>query len=99
MAGGFLTLGITFQPAAVDQKNVRPAVVVEVKSSCAAPGSFDDVALGLLASVFGFGSQAGAFGNVDEVNLWRSGGCGMRLRGCKRDREYPQCDNRGGIPA
>src|SRR5208282_1336291 len=87
VAGRLLSLGKAFETAAVGQENVRPTIVVEIEESGAAAGGFDDVALGLVAPVFGFGSQAGALGDVDEVNFWRHrwwrGGCGMRLRGCE----------------
>ncbi len=93
VAGRFLALGKTFQAAAVDQENIGPAVVVEIKRSSPAAGGFYNVALGLVASVFSFGIQTGVFGEVDEVHFGRrqggrvllylrrrGGRCGMLLR-------------------
>ena len=90
VAGGLLTLGETFQAGAIDHKNIGPAVIVEVKKSGATPGGFENVTLGLLASTFSFGDEAGAFCDVDEINFWRSerrrgdfrSWCGLQLRGC-----------------
>jgi hypothetical protein len=58
----------SFESAAVGQENIRPAAIVEVKESGATGGGFDDVALGLVAAVFGLGSQASTFRDVDEIN-------------------------------
>lgn len=90
MTGRFLSLEKAFQPAAVNHENVRPAVVVEVESGHAAARGFDNVALGLVATVFGFGSQAGVLRNVDKVNFgrqelrreWRRVFLNLRSRSC-----------------
>src|ERR1035441_9805444 len=78
MAGRLLSFRETFEAAAVDQEDVGPAVVVEVEGGSAAARRFENVALYLVASVFGFGGEAGLGGDVDEVDF---GGKGPRRRG------------------
>ncbi len=76
-----------FEAAAVDEEDVGPAIVVEVEGGNAAARGLDDVPLGLIASVFGFGGHAGLGSDIDEVDL-RGRRQGCHRCGMLRTREY-----------
>ena len=64
----FLSGGKAFQPRAVDQKNVQPAVVVVVIKRHAAAGGFQQIFIFVLAAEDGFRIEARGPAHVDKRN-------------------------------
>ena len=81
VVGGSFAGRKAFERGAVDEKNVRPAVVVVVEDGHAGAGGFDDVFLGVHAAKGVRGRESGFGGDVYEVRDRFSVGLGI-LRGC-----------------
>src|SRR6476661_7268165 len=67
MIGWSFSCGKTLELCAIDDENVRPAVVVVIEDSYAGARSFDDVLLGVLSAKDIHHGQAGFLGLVGEV--------------------------------
>ena len=76
----FLPLGETFEPPAVDKKNVEPAIVVVVIECDAAAGGFEEIFVFVLAAIDGFCVETGFFGDVEKIYTERRG---FRARGLR----------------
>ena len=58
----------TFEAPAIDEKNIKPAVIVVIVESDTAAGGFEKVFVFVLAAENGFCIQAGLARNVEEGN-------------------------------
>jgi len=68
MAGGGFGSGKTFEGGAVDDEDVRPAVIVVIEDGDAGPGGFNDVFLGVDAAKDDDVREAGLFRDVGEIS-------------------------------
>ena len=68
MRSRLLPCGKTFQPPAIDQKNIQPAVVVVVVEGDAAAGGFEQILVFVFAAEDCFRVEAGFAGDVQEVD-------------------------------
>ena len=75
-----LTFRETFQPPAVDEKQVRPAVVIVVKEGHAAARGLEEIFVGHLAPVDRLVRDPRLARHVGEGDSARELGCGQRKR-------------------
>src|SRR5712692_3291335 len=69
MAGRFLPFGKTLERRAVNEKDVRPSIIVIVNERRSASRCFDDVLFRLLISRFGLCRQPRACRNIYEIHF------------------------------
>ena len=81
----FLSGGKSFQPPAVHQKQIEPAVVVIVVEGEAAAGGFEQIFVGAFAAVDGLDVETGLLHHLDKADAQRRAFDG-RLRAGRRRR-------------
>jgi hypothetical protein len=83
MRSAFLSSGKSFETPAIHQKNIQPAVVVEIVESYAATGGLEEIFVLVLPTENRFGVEAGFARDVEKCHaeiVRRS--CGrLRFRG------------------
>ena len=85
-----------FQRGSVDQKNIRPPVIVIVKNGDARSGGFDDVFFGFFPAKNVKGKQSSLLRLVGEIH--NRSGLGLRARTCgKRRKEKQRRDRRSEV--
>ena len=80
MVGGALARGKSLQRGAIDEKNIRPAIVVVIQDCNTGASGFDDVLLGVLPAEHVHPRQPGFLGDVGEVGNCVLGKTGQRFR-------------------
>src|SRR4029077_21213679 len=71
--GGLLAGGKAFQPRAIHQENIEPAIVVVIVEGDAATGGLQQIFVFVLAAKNHFGVEAGFFRDVYEIDPERRG--------------------------
>ena len=68
VAGGLLVLLKALQSSSVDQKDVRPSVIVVIEERRTAAGGFDDIFFRFLSAVLRLDPQSGTSSNILKMD-------------------------------
>ena len=92
-ANGLMALGKSFEPPAVDEKDVEPVVLIVVKECGAAARGFEQVLVAVFAAEDHFHIQPSLFGDVDKLHAERRAGNrrwrALGRRACRRFVRLP----------